>query len=76
MSRLDLERQNKLEPIRMEYCKQKLEELGFSVEVFGKTRLEFLYKGHRISMYPYSGWHTGKTIQEGRGINNLIKQLR
>lgn len=53
-------------------------------EVFNKERLlnctdkmiEFEYKGHSIKYFPYSGWATGKTIKDGRGLNNLIKQLK
>lgn len=38
--------------------------------------IEFEYKGHSIKYFPYSGWATGKTIKDGRGLNNLIKQLK
>ena len=37
--------------------------------------LEFKYKGNTIKFYPYSGWHSGKGIKDGRGFQNLIKQL-
>jgi hypothetical protein len=73
--RLNTERQEKLEPKRLESCKKKLEELGFVVKQNGATELHFFYKGSRIHFYPYSGWHTGKTIKDGRGFQNLLKQL-
>ena len=74
-NRLDQERQAKLEPQRLKSCKDKLEGLGFDVIANGTTRLEFTYKGGVIYFYPYSGWHTGKTINDGRGFDNLLRQL-
>ncbi len=75
MLRLDQDRQNTLEPIRMTSTKQVLENLGFKVTVFGKTRLEFIYKGSIVMFYPYSGWFTGKAVKDGRGFNKLLTQL-
>jgi hypothetical protein len=76
MARLDIERQVQLEGRRMDYAKEELEKRGFTVEQFGNTKLQFTYKGARITLYPYSGWATGTTIQDGRGIENLLKQLK
>ena len=75
MTRLDQERQATLEPIRMTTTKKVLENLGFEVDVFGKTRLEFEYKNHVVRFFPYSGWFTGKTVNDGRGFNKLLAQL-
>lgn len=74
--RLDQERQAKLEPERMASCKKRLEDLGFEVQELGSTQLQFIFKGSKISFFPYSGWHSGKTIQDGRGFANLLKQLK
>lgn len=38
--------------------------------------IEFEYKGHIVKYFPYSGWATGKTIKDGRGLMNLINQLK
>ncbi len=38
--------------------------------------IEFEYKGHSIKYFPYSEWATGKTIKDGRGLMNLINQLK
>lgn len=75
MARLNIERQKELEPKRFEYAKTKITELGFIITFEDETRLEFLFKGEKIMLYPYSGWHTGKTIKDGRGIEKLLKQL-
>lgn len=75
MARLDEQRQNTLEPKRMAYCKEILEKLGFKVERVGNTLLRFSFKESVVTVYPYSGWHSGKTIIDGRGFKKLIKQI-
>lgn len=75
MARLDLERQSELEPKRIEYARQQLENLGLEITYECSTRIDFIYKGVTIQLYPYSGWHSGKTIKDGRGIHNLLNQL-
>lgn len=75
MARLDTERQKALEPKRMEYAKQRITALGLEIVYEDSTRIDFLFNGAKIQFYPYSGWHTGKTVKDGRGIQNLLKQL-
>lgn len=36
----------------------------------------FYHNEHRVLFYPFSGWHTGKSIKDGRGINKLLKQIK
>lgn len=74
-NRLDQEREARLAPKRMNSCKEKLESLGFEVQQIDHTRLEFLYNGKKIMVYPYSGWHTGASIKDGRGFEHLLDQL-
>ena len=76
MARLDIERQIELEPKRIDYAKNKLKELGFGLIHENSRMIKFIYKDAVITFYPYSGWHTGKTIKDGRGIDNLLKQLK
>lgn len=59
----------------METCREKLEALGFDVQSYGGDRLDFVFKGNPIKFWPYSGWHSGKGIKDGRGFENLLKQL-
>lgn len=35
-----------------------------------------MFKGNAVFFYPYSGWATGKNIQDGRGLQNLINQIK
>lgn len=74
-NRLDQEREERLQPKRMETCKAKLEELGFIITQEDHTKLVFNYKGSQVQFWPYSGWHTGKAIIDGRGFSHLINQL-
>jgi len=77
MARLDLERQEKLEPERLEYASEKLHELGFLDLVFPDEKcIQFVFKGQTVTFFPYSGWHTGKSIKDGRGLQRLLNQLK
>lgn len=73
--RLNQEREKRLEPKRMKSCREKLESLGFKVESFGGKRLEFEFQDEKVQHFPYSGWHSGKSIKDGRGFSNLLKQI-
>lgn len=76
MARLDQERQKELEPKRLISSREALQKLGFKVETVGNTELQFEFKNHTVKFFPYSGWHTGKSIIDGRGFKKLIKQLQ
>ncbi len=73
-NRLDKERETELQPKRMEYACSKIAELGFKY-IADNTKVCFQYKGHQVTFFPYSGWHTGKSIKDGRGLQNLLKQI-
>ena len=75
MTRLDIERQLRLEPKRIASTKKKLESLGFDVEEHRDGKLTFVFNGSTIQFWPYSGWHSGKTIEDGRGFYKLYKQV-
>lgn len=75
MARLDKQRQKRLEPKRMEEAKRSI---GAKIpKLYGQTHnsISFDYNGHQVVYYPYSGWATGKSIKDGRGLQNLLKQL-
>lgn len=74
--RLDQEREERLQPKRMTTCQEKLEELGFVVKSNGLDMLEFEYNENTIQFWPYSGWHSGKGIKDGRGFGKLMEQLK
>jgi len=61
MARLNIERQIELEPNRIDFAKREIEKFGYVVTVFSK-QLNFTFKNEIITLYPYSGWFTGKTV--------------
>jgi len=76
MARLDVERQKALEPTRMEHAKKEIEKKGYTVRQVGDTELQFIHTmGHFVYFFPYSGWHSGSTIKDGRGLKKLLAQI-
>lgn len=73
--RLDTERQERLEPTRRETAIEAFTRLGYDVREENKA-LMIMFKGSFVRFFPYTGWHTGKTITDGRGLKNLLKQLK
>lgn len=74
-NRLDQDREKHFLPKRILHAKQELKKLGIETTQ-DETCVMFEYKGSQVRLFAYSGWHTGKTIKDGRGLNNLIKQLK
>lgn len=75
MARLDIERQQELEPKRVDYAVKELEKIGKKITFKDETKIIFEHEGESITLYPYSGWFTGKGIKDGRGISKLLKQM-
>lgn len=76
MPRLNIERQKELEPKRLNDTKKIIEDLGFEVDVISPISFNFKYKGETVYFYPYSGWHSGKSIKDGRGFKKLLNQIK
>lgn len=76
MPRLDQERQKRLEPQRIAYAIEQIEKLGYEIIYKDYMEIRFVFKGSIVTLFPYSGWHTGKTIKDGRGIQNLLNQIK
>jgi hypothetical protein len=64
------------EPRRMTYARNQIESLGFQIIYEDESEIRFNFKGKPIHFFPYTGWHTGKTIKDGRGLQKLLQQLR
>lgn len=69
-------RQN-LEPNRTAYAMRRLREAGVSC-YYNRVQkyIEFQFKGSFVKFFPFTGWATGKTIKDGRGLENLLKQIK
>jgi hypothetical protein len=76
--RLNQEREARLQPARIAHAVKKISRLGFAVTVHddGSQRITFDFKGATITFWPYSGWASGKTIKDGRGLGKLVEQLK
>lgn len=70
------EKKKLLEPERMDYAIYQLEAAGMRPLIITDNRIEFEFKGESIMFFPYSGWATGKSIKDGRGIQKLLNQLK
>ena len=75
-SRLDQEREARLQPKRMQVAIDAINKLGLPITYKDDVKIEFIYGGSKVSFFPYSGWHSGKSIKDGRGLDNLLKQLK
>lgn len=75
-NRLDQEREKELQPERMAYAKKAIEDLGYEITIEKSTSLTFMFKSEFVTIFPYSGWHTGKSIKDGRGLQNLLNQIK
>ena len=73
-TRLNQERKEKLEPIRMAVALEKLRATGIHIDN-DETAIWFIFKGSKVIYWPYSGWASGKSIKDGRGLKNLLKQI-
>jgi hypothetical protein len=74
-NRLNQDREARLQPQRLNSAIRELEKLGLNIIDKNQTTIVFTWKGHPVRFFPYSGWHCGKTITDGRGLSNLLKQL-
>jgi ribonuclease HIII len=74
--RLDQDREKQEQPKRVQFAKDEIEKLGYEIITQDETKLVFQYKGHNVTLYPYSGWFTGKMVTDGRGIHKLLNQIK
>lgn len=59
----------------MDYAIKNISDAGYPVNVVDKNCISFYFKGSVVIFYPYTGWASGKTITDGRGLNKLLKQI-
>lgn len=72
---LEQYREVELEPQMVNYAIGKIKEVGCVIDFQGEKHIEFKYKGSKITFFPCSGWATGATINDGRGLYRLLNQL-
>lgn len=67
---------DQLENERFDYAMKCLVLAGYNPEQ-GKdtTQIQFAYRGHVVTFFPYSGYASGKSIKSCVGLKKLLKQL-
>ena len=70
------ERRDQKEGPRVDFAVKQIERLGYQVERVSNAILKFVFRGETVTLFPYTGWFTGKTVKDGRGIRNLLKQIK
>ena len=75
-NRLDQERESTLQPKRLKKAIEEIEKLGKKTILVDDVKIVFMHKNSPVTYFPYSGWATGKTIKDGRGLQKLLKQLK
>lgn len=70
------EYKNEQQSKRMAYAKEQIAALGYEIIYEDKVKLQFEFKGKKVNHFAYTGWHTGPTITDGRGIEKLLKQIK
>ncbi len=53
---------------------KKLKEIGYKTTE-DKSSIRIVHKGHEVTFWKKKKWFSGKTVQDGRGIDNLVAQL-
>ena len=76
MPRLNSEKQKLAEPKRIDFAKQEIQKLGYEITHRDETTIVFQFEGSQVKFFPYSGWATGKTIKDGRGLSKLLRQIK
>ena len=68
---------NAKEKDRLVYATNRITELGYTVKWVEQSKcLQFEHKWAMVRFFPYTGWFSGKTVKDGRGLTNLLKQLQ
>ena len=62
--------------IDMQKARETLEARGYSCKYDRSYKcLVFEHDLHTVRFFPKSEWFAGKSVQDGRGFKNLLKQL-
>lgn len=74
-NRLNQERQERLEPKRIQHAVDLIESIGYEITIRTDKSIQFYFNNSIVTVWPYSGWCSGKTINDCRGIRKLIAQI-
>lgn len=60
------------EPGRVQYAIEQLEKAGHKVVKIDDQSIKV---NGTVTLWPFTGWFSGKGVGSGRGIHNLLKKL-
>lgn len=72
------ERRDATEGPRLSYAIGRLASVGITDVAYegGSRSLSFRWHGNTVRIWPCTGYFSGKGLKSGRGIENLIRQLK
>lgn len=70
MARLNIERQERLEPERIAHAVRRIEQLGYTITLRDNKKIQFTHKGKTVTFFPYSGWQPAKRYRTDEGLIN------
>lgn len=80
MRRKKVEQQAEEKPFepdyRVQFCMKKIRQCGCEPVLEGTNILKFQWKGEEVIFYTHTGYYTGKSLEDGCGLKNLLKILR
>ena len=62
-------------PERMAHAKKKLGMAGIQFSCPDDLTIMFRHNCETVRFYPFTGWFTGKSVQDGRGLQNLLRPV-
>lgn len=74
LKEIRLKEREAIEPTRFEYAVDTLMDAGHRVGRNPKDGKSFIVN-ETITIWPYTGWWSGKGVGSGRGVHNLVKAL-
>lgn len=60
---------------RSEFVLSELKKRGIPISLKNERQIGFDHKGETCVYWPVSNWVSGPTIERGRGINRMLKQI-
>ncbi len=71
-----IEDRKKEQERRKEFAMIHLDKAGIELTYESDSEINFIHNGHTVKFFPLTGWFTGKSVKDGRGLKNLLKEIR
>jgi hypothetical protein len=54
---------------------EEISKLGYEIWYLVPNEIRFMFNGYIVKFFPNNGWHSGRSIKDGRGIKHLLDQI-